>query len=155
MVLLRDACMCGLKSCGAGTAHSGILESDSIICCQCYAEDISMALAERSQTFVLQLIWSLENEREARGQEATEASQRHAQALEEVKLRDMAAADLQKKVTHQEHLLLHDVICVVLLRHKCMQRYGWWHKVRIHGRVTVIKCTCSCATITNHSIAAA
>lgn len=45
-----------------------------------------------------QTIWSLENEREARGQEATEASQRHAQALEEVKLRDMAAADLQKKV---------------------------------------------------------
>lgn len=44
------------------------------------------------------MIWSLENEREARGQEATEAAQRHAQALEEVKLRDMAAADLQKKV---------------------------------------------------------
>ena len=104
---------------------------------------------------MLQLIWSLENEREARGQEATEASQRHAQALEEVKLRDMAAADLQKKVTQQEYLVLHDVTCVVLLRHKCMQRYSWWHKVRIHGRVTVIKYNCSCATITNHSIAVA
>lgn len=47
---------------------------------------------------VLQHIWALEGEREARGQEATEAAQRHAQALEQVKLRDMAAADLQKKV---------------------------------------------------------
>jgi hypothetical protein len=46
----------------------------------------------------LQHIWALEGEREARGQEATEASQRHAKALEQVKLRDMAAADLQKKV---------------------------------------------------------
>ena len=46
----------------------------------------------------VQHIWALENEREARGQEATEAGQRHAQALEQVKLRDMAAADLQKKV---------------------------------------------------------
>lgn len=51
----------------------------------------------------LQMIWSLENEREARGQEATEAAQRHAQALEEVKLRDMAAADLQKKVRPHLH----------------------------------------------------
>lgn len=47
---------------------------------------------------MLQHIWALEGEREARGQEATEAAQRHAQALEQVKLRDMAAADLQKKV---------------------------------------------------------
>lgn len=47
---------------------------------------------------LLQHIWSLEGEREARGQEATEAAQRHALALEQVKLRDMAAADLQKKV---------------------------------------------------------
>lgn len=47
---------------------------------------------------VLQHIWALEGEREARGQEAAEAAQRHAQALEQVKLRDMAAADLQKKV---------------------------------------------------------
>ena len=47
---------------------------------------------------VLQHIWALEGEREARGQEATEAAQKHAQALEQVKLRDMAAADLQKKV---------------------------------------------------------
>lgn len=47
----------------------------------------------------LQHIWALEGEREARGQEATEAQQRHALALEQVKLRDMAAADLQKKVT--------------------------------------------------------
>ena len=46
----------------------------------------------------LQHIWALEGEREARGQEATEASQRHAKALEQVKLRDMAASDLQKKV---------------------------------------------------------
>lgn len=46
----------------------------------------------------MQHIWALEGEREARGQEATEAAQRHAQALEQVKLRDMAAADLQKKV---------------------------------------------------------
>lgn len=46
----------------------------------------------------LQHIWALEGEREARGQEATEAQQRHALALEQVKLRDMAAADLQKKV---------------------------------------------------------
>ncbi len=46
----------------------------------------------------LQHIWALEGEREARGQEATEAAQRHALALEQVKLRDMAAADLQKKV---------------------------------------------------------
>ena len=46
----------------------------------------------------VQHIWTLEGEREARGQEATEASQRHALALEQVKLRDMAAADLQKKV---------------------------------------------------------
>lgn len=48
---------------------------------------------------MLQHIWALEGEREARGQEATEAAQRHAQALEQVKLRDMAAGDLQKKVT--------------------------------------------------------
>ncbi|DBB05834.1 hypothetical protein WJX82_007880 [Trebouxia sp. C0006] len=47
-------------------------------------------------------IWALESEREARGQEATEASQRHAKALEQVKLRDMAAADLQKKIVEGE-----------------------------------------------------
>ncbi|KAL3144393.1 hypothetical protein ABBQ32_004147 [Trebouxia sp. C0010 RCD-2024] len=47
-------------------------------------------------------IWALEGEREAQGQEATEAAQRHAQALEQVKLRDMAAADLQKKIVEGE-----------------------------------------------------
>ena len=63
----------------------------------------------------VQTIWSLENEREARGQEATEAAQRHAQALEEVKLRDMAAADLQKKVTRLIHRLIVLQLCCIML----------------------------------------
>ena len=83
-----------------------MLSNASCPCCEQYGSDriahsaqTHMVSALRCHVLPLQLIWSLENEREARGQEATEASQRHAQALEEVKLRDMAAADLQKKVT--------------------------------------------------------
>ena len=60
----------------------------------------SMPEYVKQHPVAMQHIWSLENEREARGQEATEAQQRHAQALQEVKLRDMAAADLQKKVNY-------------------------------------------------------
>lgn len=61
---------------------------------------------------VLKHIWALEGEREAQGQEATEAAQRHAQALEQVKLRDMAAADLQKKVPCPALLCLPCFLCM-------------------------------------------
>eukprot|EP00768_Dysnectes_brevis_P007462 gnl/Dysnectes_brevis/6311_a9692_277.p1 GENE.gnl/Dysnectes_brevis/6311_a9692_277~~gnl/Dysnectes_brevis/6311_a9692_277.p1 ORF type:complete len:889 (+),score=436.04 gnl/Dysnectes_brevis/6311_a9692_277:49-2715(+) len=48
------------------------------------------------------VIFSLEREREKYGRLATEAQQRYLQALQEVKMRDMAIADLQKKIGETE-----------------------------------------------------
>jgi len=48
------------------------------------------------------IIYSLEQERERYGQEASEAHHKYLQALEEVKIREMTIADLQKKIAEAE-----------------------------------------------------
>eukprot|EP00002_Diphylleia_rotans_P004987 TRINITY_DN1392_c1_g3_i1.p1 TRINITY_DN1392_c1_g3~~TRINITY_DN1392_c1_g3_i1.p1 ORF type:complete len:887 (-),score=260.76 TRINITY_DN1392_c1_g3_i1:165-2825(-) len=48
------------------------------------------------------MIYQLEKEREKYGQEAAEATAKHLQALEEVKIRDMTIMDLQKKIAEGE-----------------------------------------------------
>eukprot|EP01116_Phalansterium_solitarium_P023263 TRINITY_DN805_c0_g2_i2.p1 TRINITY_DN805_c0_g2~~TRINITY_DN805_c0_g2_i2.p1 ORF type:complete len:691 (+),score=375.87 TRINITY_DN805_c0_g2_i2:155-2227(+) len=48
------------------------------------------------------MIYDLEKQREAFIQEASEATQKYLQALEEVKLREMTIADLQKKIAEAE-----------------------------------------------------
>lgn len=50
----------------------------------------------------MQTIWALEREREKYGTEASEAGARYLEALEEVKLREMAIMDLQKKIGEGE-----------------------------------------------------
>uniref|UniRef100_A0A061SN17 Flagellar associated protein n=1 Tax=Tetraselmis sp. GSL018 TaxID=582737 RepID=A0A061SN17_9CHLO len=51
------------------------------------------------------LIYQLEKEREKYGTEASEANSKYTQALEEVKLREMAIIDLQKKISEGENRL--------------------------------------------------
>ena len=48
------------------------------------------------------MIWQLEKEREKYGLEASEATSKYLQALEEVKIREMAIADLQKSIAEGE-----------------------------------------------------
>mmetsp|Transcript_826 Transcript_826/g.1952 ORF Transcript_826/g.1952 Transcript_826/m.1952 type:complete len:874 (+) Transcript_826:61-2682(+) len=51
------------------------------------------------------MIYQLEKEREKYGAEASEATAKYLQALEEVKLREMAIIDLQKKIAEGENKL--------------------------------------------------
>jgi DNA repair exonuclease SbcCD ATPase subunit len=54
--------------------------------------------AQRQQ----RMVWQLEKEREKYGQEASLSTSKYLQAVEEVKLREMAIVDLQKKIGEAE-----------------------------------------------------
>ena len=48
---------------------------------------------------MVQDIWTLERDREKYEKQAKESAGRHADAMEQVELRELAIADIQKKVT--------------------------------------------------------